>query len=65
MKAGRSVEELCEIAHCRGYLSVHTRCYVLRKRNTHEFRTDLDREFLESLLVTIQRGLREDPNDRN
>lgn len=56
MKAGRSVEELCELIHCRGYLSVHTRCYVLCKRNTLEFRTDLDREFLESLLFTVRRG---------
>lgn len=56
MKMGRSVEELNELVHCRGYLSVHTRCFVLGRRSTLEFRTDLDREFLESLLVTIRRG---------
>lgn len=68
MKMGRSVEELCELFHCRGYLSVHTRCFVLSKRSTLEFRTDLDREFLESLLATIRRGynhLLYDPDDRN
>lgn len=68
MKVGRSVEELTELVHCRGYLSVHTRCFVLSKRSTIEFHTDLDREFLESLLATIRRGydhISYDPDYRN
>lgn len=56
MKMGRSVEELTELIHCRGYLSVHTRCFVLSRRSTLEFRTDMDREFLETLVTTICRG---------
>lgn len=56
MKMGRSVEELIELVHCRGYLSVHTRCFVLSRRNTLVFRAEADREFLESLVTMLCRG---------
>ena len=57
-RPGRSVEELTELAHVRGYLSVHVRCYLLSVRSESHFRTDEDRELLESLLPAVTRGLK-------
>lgn len=56
-RPGRCVEELVEVVHIRGYISVHVRCYLLSVRSEAHFRTVEDRELLQSLLPAVTRGL--------